>query len=174
MWFDTWDDITRIALIALASYVAVVVVLRVTGKRSLSKLNAFDFVVTIALGSVLASVILLKDISLSEGIAALLALTLLQFAVTWLSRRFPAIAGLVRSAPRILLRDGKFLDQALDIERVTRGEVEAAIRKQGHGRIEDIAAVVLETDGTLSVITGTSAAQSSALRSVIEPDKKSD
>ena len=62
------------------------------------------------------------------------------------------MAGLVRSAPRILLRDGAFLDEALDIERVTRGEVEAAIRKEGHGIIEEVSAVVLETDGTLSVI----------------------
>ena len=96
---------------------------------------------------VLASVILLKDITLSEGLAALVALTALQFVVSWASRRSSGIAGLVRSAPRILLRDGQFLDDALDTERVTRGEVEAAIRKKGHGRIEEIAVVVLETDG---------------------------
>lgn len=174
MWFDTWHDIARVLLVALAAYAAMVAILRVTGKRSLSKLNAFDFVVTIALGSILASVILLEDISLAEGLAALLALTVLQFAVTWLSRRSPAFAGLVRSAPRIVLRDGQFLDEALDIERVTRGEVEAAIRQQGHGRIEDITAVVLESDGSLSVIKAGEAAGCTALGSVIGPGRQGD
>ena len=80
----------------------------------------------------------------------------------------------MRSAPRILLRDGEFLDEALDHERVTRGEVEAAIRKKGGGRIEEVSAVVLETDGTLSVICGPPAAQCTALRSVIGPRKEGD
>ena len=172
MWFDTWHDLARILIIALSAYVAVVLILRVTGKRSLAKLNAFDFIVTIALGSIMASVILLKDISLAEGLTALLALTLLQFVVTWISRRSPAFAGLVRSDPRLLLRDGRFLEEALTIERVTHGEVEAAIRKKGHGRIEEISAVVLESDGTFSVLQEQSASDCTALRSVIGPEKK--
>lgn len=174
MFFDNWPDIWRVLAITGTAYLAIVATLRMGGKRSLAKLNAFDFVVTIALGSILASVILLEDVSLSEGVAAFLGLAVLQFMVTWSSRRFASIAGLVRSAPRILLRDGRFLDEALDRERVTRGEVEAAIRKQGQGRIEDVNAVVLETDGTLSVITGVPAAECTALRSVIGPEKRSD
>lgn len=174
MWFDNWENISRIVIVGLAAYVTVVAILLLTGKRSLSKLNAFDFVVTIALGSILSSVILLKDISLSEGVTAFATLTALQFIVTWISRRWGGFATLVRSDPRLLLRDGKFLDDALTKERVTREEVEAAIRKDGHGKVEDVTAVVLESDGTLSVICEGRAADCTALRSVLSPDVRGD
>lgn len=168
MFFDDWFDIWRILVMTAASYAAIVVILRVSGKRSLSKLNAFDFVVTIALGSILASTILLKDISLSEGIAALVGLALLQLLVTWLSNQSRGFASAVRAEPKLLLSDGSFHDDALANERVTRSEVEAAIRKDGHGRVEDVTAVVLETDGSLSVICEGRAADCSALRSVLK------
>ncbi|WP_305096275.1 DUF421 domain-containing protein [Croceibacterium aestuarii] len=163
MWFDTWSDIVRILLSAASAYVAVIVLLRVAGKRSLSKLNAFDFVVTVALGSTLASMILLKDTSLADGLAALAGLLLLQALVTWLSLRLGWFKRLIRSEARILLRDGAFLEDAMRHERVTHAEIEEAIRKQGHGDIEDIAAVVLETDGGFSVIAGVPASKHSAL-----------
>ena len=173
MWFDNWSDITRVLMAALASYAAIIVILRVTGKRSLSKLNAFDFVVTIALGSVLASMILTKSIAISEGIAAFFGLAFLQLIVTWMSNKSQMFAKALRSEPKLLLRDGQFQDEALANERVTRDEVEAAIRKKGHGKIEDVAAVVLESDGELSVICDGKADDCTALRSVLKPGESS-
>ena len=172
MFFDTWADIGRVLAIAGTSYAAIVIVLRASGKRSLSKLNAFDFVVTIALGSILASVILLKNVSLSEGVAAILGLAILQLLVTWLSNQSYLFATALRSRPRLLLSDGEFHEQALAKERVTRDEVDAAIRKHGHGRVEDVTAVVLESDGTLSVICEGRAADCTALRSVLDPEEE--
>ena len=171
MFFDNWSDIWRVLAITATAYAAIVIILRASGKRSLAKLNAFDFVVTIALGSILASVILLKDISLSEGVAAFGGLALLQLAVTWLSNQSQGFANAVRSKPKLLLSDGKFHDDALANERVTKSEVEAAIRKDGHGRVEDVTAVVLESDGSLSVICEGRAEDCSALRSVLDPRK---
>ncbi len=107
--------------------------------------------------------ILLKDTSLSDGLAALAGLLLLQALVTWLSLRLGWFKRLIRSEARILLRDGAFLEDAMRHERVTHAEIEEAIRKQGHGDIEDIAAVVLETDGGFSVIAGVPASSHSAL-----------
>ncbi|GAA4644004.1 DUF421 domain-containing protein [Pontixanthobacter gangjinensis] len=173
MWFDSWSDIIRVLLATLASYAAIIVILRVSGKRSLSKLNAFDFVVTIALGSILASVILTKSVSLSEGIAAFFGLAFLQLIVTWLSNKSQTFAKAIRSEPKLLLCDGEFQEEALANERVTRGEVEAAIRKKGHGVVEEIAAVVLESDGELSVICDGKAADCTALRSVLKPGETS-
>jgi len=169
MFFDNWFDLLRVLLMTLTSYGATVLILRVSGARALSKLNAFDFVVTIALGSILASTILLKDISLTEGILALLGLVGLQWIVTRCSNLSQRFANIFRSQPRLLLRDGDFIDRALAEERVTCNEVEAAIRKKGHGRIEEVTAVVLESDGTLSVICEGSAADCTALRTVSAP-----
>jgi len=79
MFFDSWHDLGRVALVGMCAYVALVLMLRLSGNRTLSKLNAFDFVVTVALGSTLATVLLSKDVSLAEGVLAFAVLIGLQF-----------------------------------------------------------------------------------------------
>lgn len=172
MWFDSWTDIARIAFSSLCIYALIILVLLVAGKRSLAKLNVFDLVVTIALGSILASTMILKDISLSEGFAAMVALVALQFVVSWLSVRVGWFKRLIRSDARLIFRDGRFLEDAMSEERVTHSEVLAAIRKKGHGRTEDIAAVVLETDGDFSVIADGCAADYSALAPMLSDSER--
>ena len=81
MWFDSWSDLVRVAVIGASAYVTVVVVLRLSGKRTLAKLNAFDLVVTVALGSTLATILLSSDVSWAEGALALAMLALLQSLV---------------------------------------------------------------------------------------------
>lgn len=152
MLFDSFYALLRIALGAIAAYATLIVLLRVAGKRSLSKLNAFDFIITVALGSTFASFVLSKDVSFADGLVALVMLIGLQYGLTRASIALPVVKRMVRSEPRLLLRDGKFDQAALRAERVTEGEALAAIRKQGHGRVEKITALVLETDGSFSVI----------------------
>lgn len=174
MWFDGWPDIARVALSTLAIYAAVIVILRLAGKRSLAKLNIFDLVVTVALGSTLASIMLVKDLSITEGVTAFVSLAGLQWVVSFASLRVHWFKRLIRSDARLLLVDGKFLEEAMARERITQDEVEAAIRKDGHGRIEEVTAVVLESDGTLSVIVEGEAADCTALRSIQGPDDPGD
>ena len=152
MFFESWSDLFRVLVVGVAAYAALIAMLRVSGKRTLGKVNAFDFVVTVALGSTLATVLLSKSVTLSEGVLALALLIGLQFAITWASVRWPRFQGLVKSEPTLLVRDGKLLDGAMRRERVTREEIDAALREHGYGGLGDIACVVLETDGTLSVI----------------------
>lgn len=167
MWFDGWQDLWRVAVIGTLAYGALVLILRLAGKRSLAKLNIFDFVVTVALGSTLATVLLSKEVSFTEGALAFAMLALLQWLVAYFSLRVSWFRRMIRSEPRLLLRDGEFLESAMRKERITRAEIEAAIRKAGQGEVESIAAVVLETDGDLSVIASGRADDCSALRSVI-------
>ena len=174
MVFDGWFDVARVGLTALVIYAALIAILRVAGKRSLAKLNIFDLVVTVALGSVLASIILTKDISWSEGIAAFVALAGLQRLVSWVSVKSEWFKQVIRSDARLLLKDGKFLYDNMLAERVTQTEVEAAIRKKGHGSIERIAAVVLETDGDFSVIENPPASQYSALEPLLKGESDSE
>ncbi|WP_073975848.1 DUF421 domain-containing protein [Erythrobacter donghaensis] len=154
MFFDSLYDLLRVVLITALAYAALVLVLRLAGKRSLAKLNAFDLVVTVALGSTLATVLLSKDVSLLEGALAFIMLALLQWIVARLSVASPLFRDLVRSQPRLLFEDGQFRRSAMRQERVTEDEILAVIRSAGVTRVEDVAAVVLETDGTLSVIKG--------------------
>jgi len=150
--FDGWGGLARILVIGVAAYPLLVAMLRLSGKRTLSKLNAFDLVVTVALGSTLASVIVDRSVPLAEGVLALLILIAMQYAITWLSTRSRRFRTLIKSEPSLLVRDGVYLETAMDAQRVTREEVEAALR--GHGMVDarDAAFVVLETDGTISVI----------------------
>ncbi|MDX2140549.1 MAG: DUF421 domain-containing protein [Chloroflexota bacterium] len=129
--------------------------LRISGKRTLSKMNAFDLVVTVALGSTLATVLLSKDVALLEGITAFVVLIAMQFIIAWLSVRSSTIRRLVKSEPALLLYQGEFLQAVMTRERVTEDEVRAAIRSQSIGAVNQVAAVVLETDGTFTVISTT-------------------
>ena len=154
MLFDGWGGIVRVLLVGTLACGALVVVLRATGKRALSKMNAFDLVVTVALGSALASTILSKNTPLAEGLAGLCLLVLLQFGVTWLSVRSPRFESLVKAQPRLLVHRGRFMRGAMRRERVSEEEVLAALRGSGSGDLDETMSVVLETDGTLSVVRG--------------------
>lgn len=152
LFFEDWASLGRTVLMAVLAYAALVLVLRATGKRTLSKWNAFDLVVTVALGSSLATVMLSKQVPLLEGILAFTVLVLLQFGVTWLSVRSRWMRRVVKAEPTLLVHRGTMRDEALRRERVPRAEVDAALRSQGIASIEDVDAVVLETDGSFSVI----------------------
>ena len=142
----------RTVVVGVLAYLALVVVLRVSGKRTLSKMNAFDLVVTVALGSTLATVLLSRDVPLLEGILAFVVLVVMQYAITATSIRSTTVARLAKSEPRALLYRGEVLHEALRDERVLETELRAALRSEGFGRYEDVDLVVLETDGSFSAV----------------------
>ncbi|WBV43328.1 DUF421 domain-containing protein [Pseudoroseomonas cervicalis] len=152
MLFDSWSGLLRVLVVGSLAYAALVLLLRLSGKRTLAKLNAFDLVVTVALGSTLATVLLDTSVALAEGVTAFALLAGLQYAVAWLSLRAPRFAALVTAEPSLLLHRGRLLRGPMRRQRVTPDEVLAALRAAGLARPQDAAAVVLETDGTLSVL----------------------
>ena len=152
VFFDGWAGLARVVVVGTAAYAALIVLLRASGKRTLSKMNAFDLVVTVALGSTLATVLLSADVALAEGVTALALLVLLQYAITFASVRSPRVTDWVKGEPTLLARDGRHLPEAMRRTRVTAEEIDAALREHGLSRLEEAQAVVLETDGTLSVI----------------------
>lgn len=166
IFFNGWSVLGRTLLIGMLAYVSLVFMLRVSGKRTLAKMNAFDLVVTVAIGSTLATIVLSKSVALAEGLLALALLIGMQFAISWSSTRMPWLRRVVTGEPRLLLRDGAMLDDALRDARVTREEVRAAVRSAGIGALGDVAAVVLETDGSFSVIAGQPGAALSSLDGV--------
>lgn len=152
MWFDSWESLARVVFGGAAGYAALVLLLRISGKRTLSKLNAFDLVVTVALGSTLATVLLSKDVALAEGLAAFGVLILGQYAITTLSGRFSRVRHLVKSEPRVLLLHGEVNERAMREERVTLDEIESVVRGAGLSSLSCAAAVILETDGSFHVV----------------------
>ena len=152
MWFDDWSDIVRVLIVDTAAYVGLVALLRISGKRTLAKLNAFDLVVTVAFGSTLATILLSSDVSYAEGVTALVLLAALQFVAAMISSRLRLGRAVITARPTLLLRDGVILDEVLHEQRISADEIRQAVRASGAGSLADIAAVVLETDGSLSVI----------------------
>jgi uncharacterized membrane protein YcaP (DUF421 family) len=150
--FDDWQGIVRVFVVGTLAYAAIVIALRASGKRTLSKMNAFDLIVTVALGSTLAMTMLSKNTALAEGITAMLLLILLQLVVTWLSVRSQRFQSLVKAQPALLVRDGRMILSAMLAERVTSEEILAAVRGSGNSQLEENCSVVLETDGSLSVV----------------------
>jgi len=155
----------RILIVGPLAYLLLIVILRVSGKRTLAKMSAFDFVVTVALGSTLATVLLSKDVPLSEGVLGFAVLALLQFIIAWVAQRSERVEAAVKADPRVLLRDGVIDADAMLAERVTKSEIAAAVRQAGYGDFSMIAAVVLETDGSFSVVPRNEAGDRSALPS---------
>ncbi|SCW82026.1 DUF421 domain-containing protein [Ancylobacter rudongensis] len=151
IFFQSWQGITRTLVVGVLAYAVLVAFLRIAGKRTLAKLNAFDFVVTIAIGSTLAAILLQKSVALAEGAAALGLLILLQYGVTFASVRSSRFAGLVRSEPTLLVRDGVLCEAAMKHQRVTPDEALSAIREAGGRDIASVDYLILESDGTLSV-----------------------
>lgn len=166
MFFNGWEEVTRVVIIGVATYVALVFLLRITGNRTLSKMNSFDLVVTVAFGSTLSSVLIDDSITLAVGIVAIALLIFLQFVVTWLSVRSRSISRLVKTQPTLLLKDGRFLQDALKKTRVTENEIRSSIRRHGYGGVELVHAVTMETDGSLSVIAQSNRGSASALGGV--------
>ena len=153
MFFDSWADLGRTVIVGALAYAGLVALLRVSGKRTLTKMNAFDLVVTVALGSTLATVLLSKDVALAEGLLAFALLAGLQWSVATLSLRSKRFEALVKSEPRLLFHEGRMLRGALKAERVTESEVLAAVRSAGQGDLAAVGAVILETDGSFSVLS---------------------
>lgn len=166
MFFDNSAGLLRVAVVGMIAYVAIVAILRVSGKRTLSKWNAFDFVVTIALGSTLATVLLSKDIAAAEGVLALALLVALQFMMSWMTVRSTFVRRLIKSEPAYLYREGAYVEKRLILERVTEAEVRAAVRQQGIGSMKEVEAVVLETDGSVSIVRRSATSDGSALKDV--------
>jgi len=152
-FFDSWAGVVRTIVVGLAAYGALIFMLRISGKRTLSKMNAFDLIVTVALGSTLAAVLLDASVPLAEGVLALALLVFLQYAITWTSVRSPRFQGLIKDEPTLLVHEGCYLDTALRKERVTRAEIDAALRQSGKADVAEARSVVLETDGSLTVIS---------------------
>lgn len=166
MLFNGGDALVRMIVVGGSAYIGLVFLLRVTGKRTLSKMNAFDLVVTVALGSTLATALLNRNVSLSEALFAFGLLCALQYGVAWASVRSERFQSFIKAEPSLLLAKGKFLSSVLANERVTREEVLAAMRAQGISDLSAVAAVVLETDGSFSVIPGPTVEPSIILQNV--------
>ncbi|HEV2150547.1 MAG TPA: YetF domain-containing protein [Longimicrobiaceae bacterium] len=165
-FFGGWEPVARVLVVGTLAYAALVLLLRVSGKRTLARMNAFDFLVTVALGASFGRVLTARSVALVEAFAAFALLVSLQYGMTWIQVRSPRFARAVTSPPTLLYFRGRFLRDAMLRERVTEDELRTAVREHGAGSFDQVEAVVLESDGRFAVIMAKKAGDGSALESI--------
>lgn len=166
MWLPSVDSLLRVLLATPVAYLAAVALIRISGKRSLAKLNAFDLVVTVALGSILATVVTSADLSVVTGVLGFGLLLLLQVAISAWTAHHTDQDGMVRAQPTLLVRHGELRHDAILDARLTPAEVLQAIRSSGTGGLDQVAAACLESDGTVSVVSRSQLGDARALDDV--------
>lgn len=151
-WFNSWERLWSVLQSAIVIFVFIVSFIRVSGKRTTSQLNNFDWIVIVAIGSLASSGIMLKNVSVADATLAIVTITLLQWVTTWLANRHDWFARLIKSSPRMLTHKGELLKEAMRDERVSEAEIKSALRQQGYTSVEDANWVVLESNGAMTVI----------------------
>lgn len=153
IFFSDWMSLLRILIISIGGYIGLVLILRISGPRTLSKMNSFDFVITIALGSVYAGGILQKKVSLLDVLLSFTMLVGLQFVVTLIASKSKKFNKIIKADPILLYAEQTYLEKQMRKAHVTKDEIDSAIREQGISSTAFIKYVVLETNGKIVAIS---------------------
>ncbi|MBX7493316.1 DUF421 domain-containing protein [Qipengyuania sp. 1NDW9] len=151
-WFGNWNDIADTAVSAVLFYIFIVFLVRLTGKRSTSQLNNFDWIINITVGSLAASGILLDSVPALRALVAISVIMALQYLLTRAVLKFDWLAQLIKASPTMLTHKGEYLDEAMRETRISEEEICSALREHGLTDPADANWVVLETDGRMTVI----------------------
>jgi uncharacterized membrane protein YcaP (DUF421 family) len=138
---------------AVFVFVFIYFLTRVMGRRELSSLEPFDLILLVIVGDALQQGLTQDDYSLTGGVVVISTIALLQVFVSWLSFRFPRSRRLLDGEPLIIVERGKVIEKNLDRERMTREELAAQLREQQVASVDEVEWAVLETNGTVTVIT---------------------
>ena len=139
---------------AIAIYAILIALIRIVGLRSLSKMSSFDFAMTIAVGSVLASAILTPNPPLAQAAVGLASLFGIQFVIAWFRKRTRWMERLVDNEPLILMTQEGMVRENLKRARVTEHDVWAKLREANVLAVDEVRAVVFESTGDISVLHG--------------------
>lgn len=152
-WFvASWDVVGFVVLSTVAMYLSVLIGVRIAGRRTLAQLSAFDAVVTIALGSILATTALTPQPSYTQGATAVTTLLVLQIMLGWLRLRFAPVRRLVDFEPLVFIQDGAEQPRGgLLGPQLTDDELLSALRVRGVFEPDDVAELLLEPNGDVSV-----------------------
>lgn len=152
-WYAVnWAQILGTTITAVVLYVALLALIRINGLRSLTKMSSVDFVTTVAIGSLIAAVVLSDRPSLGQGVISLAALFVLQGGVARLRRM--AGLSLLENDPILLMDGPRILDDNLVASNVTRDDLYAKLREANVLNLDQVCAVVLESTGDVSVLHG--------------------
>ncbi|WP_339849397.1 YetF domain-containing protein [Dokdonia sp. Asnod1-B02] len=142
----------KVLISIIAIFTVMIIITRISGLRTFAKMSSFDFASTIAVGSVLASIILNPDQSLLKGGIALAGIIAFQTLFALLVRKSDFFKNLATNDPLLLMKDGKILYKNLEKSNVGEGDLIAKLREANVLDYSEVRAVVLESTGDMSVL----------------------
>jgi uncharacterized membrane protein YcaP (DUF421 family) len=148
----SWTVLLDVALRTTLVYLALLVGLRLTGKRQLGQLSVFDLVLLLVIANAVQNAMVGPDTSVWGGLVAAAVLIAWHRVIGWAQRRSRHVAKLLGGSPTILIHDGRVRTEALAHEGLTEAELLQALREHGVAAPADVRIAVLETDGMISVI----------------------
>ena len=167
-----WSPIWHTLLIGTVGYLALVIMLRGTGPRTMAKMTPLDFVIGVTLGSAFGRVLTAVDVSLAQALVALVLLVVIQWVLAAARARWRFMRRALDSPPALLYYDGEPQPLALRQHRLTEVDIHTAARQSGHGSLADVQAVVLHQDGSLGVIARGAMGDGSSLLPFVERHRK--
>lgn len=151
-WFTfSIEGLWAIIITAFGSYIAIILLTRLGGKRSFSKMSSFDFAITVALGSMVATTVLSKSVSLWDGLIGLIMMYVLQLSTAYF-RRYAVVAKVTDNSPLFLMKGNTILHENLKKARVTESDLRAKLREANVLELSQVRAVVFETTGDIAVL----------------------
>jgi len=133
-------------------YLALLLGLRLTGKRQAGQMTPFDFLLLLLLANAVQNAMTGSDVTLAGGLVAAATLFGLNMIVAWGVRRSSRTQQVVEGTPTILIRRGQIINTNLALEGITRDDLLRALREHGVETVEDVRSAILEVDGSVSVI----------------------
>ncbi|MDB5039042.1 MAG: hypothetical protein JWQ35_2570 [Bacteriovoracaceae bacterium] len=143
-----WNLVVR----AVVVYLAVLLLLRLGGKRQLGQMSPTEFVAILLISNAVQNAMNAGDNSLVGGLILAAVLVFLSWSVSELSYRSRKFSSIFEGVPSLLIRHGQIIQANLKKERLTLAELRALLRKQGIHDLTEIHSAILESDGTLSII----------------------
>jgi len=152
LFFGGWLPIVRVIVVGVLGYLFLLLALRTVGPRTLAKTNMFDFIILVSIGSVFGRILTAQEVPLVEACVAYALLVGMHYALSWVRLRWKRLASMLDATPVMLFYRGQFVAAAMRKHRIMRVDVDTALRSRGVACLADVEAVVLEPDGSLSVI----------------------
>lgn len=153
MFFQGWETVYKTIILSTLTYIAIVLILRSSGKRTLSSFNAFDFLITVTIGSISATTILSNSTKFVDGMSAIITLVILQYIVAKISVYSKTFSKIIKAEPTLLYYDGEYIDENLKKMRVSKDDILQEARINSGVTIDEVHSVILEANGKLAVVT---------------------
>jgi uncharacterized membrane protein YcaP (DUF421 family) len=163
------QPLVRILVVGSLSYLCLLVAIRLAGQRPLGRMQSFDLIIAVAIGSMFGRLLTAQEVQFSEAAMAILLLVGIHYVVSALSYRFTGVAAWIETEPVLLYYQGRYLQREMRRHRITEAEIRAAARRGGHASLGEVEAIVLESDGSFSVLRRESDGEDSTMLGLIRP-----